>query len=77
MNSQEHIPSGMPQPANRGEPAQDLSSMHVTHVREDVAMAGRCANVHLPTGRTCALPVRHRGACSFVGPEEAESIAVH
>ncbi len=77
MNSQEHSPSGMPQPANRGEPASDLSSTHVTHVREDVAMAGRCANVHLPTGRTCALPVRHRGACSFVGPEEAESIAVH
>jgi len=51
--------------------------MHVTHVREDVAMAGRCANVHLPTGRTCTLPVRHPGACSFVEPEEAESIAAH
>lgn len=77
MNSQEHSPSGTPQAANNGEAAQDLSSTHVTHVREDVAMAGRCANVHLPTGRTCALPVRHRGACDFVRPEEAESIAVH
>ena len=74
MNSQEHSQSGTPHP---GAPAQDLSSMHVTHVREDVAMAGRCANVHLPTGRTCTLPVRHPGACSFVEPEEAESIAAH
>jgi hypothetical protein len=40
-------------------------------------MAGRCANVHLPTGRTCTLPVRHPGACDFVRPEEAENVAVN
>lgn len=50
----------------------DLSSLHV---REDVAMAGRCANVHLPTGRTCTLPVRHPGSCQFVEPEDVERAA--
>ena len=77
MNSQEHNPSVSPVPTVGGVSPQDLSSVHVTHVREDVAVTGRCANVHLPTGRTCTLPVRHPGACSFVGPEEAESIAAH
>jgi hypothetical protein len=50
--------------------------MSSTHVREDVAKAGRCANVHLPTGRTCTLPKRHPGSCNFVGPEDVESVAV-
>ncbi len=50
----------------------DLSSLHV---REDVAMAGRCANVHLPTGRTCTLPARHPGSCQFVEPEDVEQAA--
>jgi len=77
VNSQEHSASGNPQPASREEAAQALSSTHVTHVREDVAMAGRCANVHLPTGRTCTLPVRHPGSCNFVGPEDADNVAVH
>lgn len=76
MNSQEQIPSVSRRPDD-GARSADLSSTHVTHVREDLAMAGRCANVHLPTGRTCTMPERHPGACSFVGPEEAESIAVH
>lgn len=52
----------------------DASSLHV---REDVAAAGRCGNVHLPTGRTCTLPARHQGSCNFVGPEDAEDVAVH
>jgi hypothetical protein len=72
VNSQEF---GSPQPPRPDESSLNLSSTHVTHVREDVAMAGRCANVHLPTGRTCTLPVRHPGACDFVGPAEAESVA--
>lgn len=52
----------------------DLSSLHV---REDVAAAGRCGNVHLATGRTCTLPERHPGSCNFVGPADAEDVAVH
>jgi hypothetical protein len=77
VNSQEHNASGSLRPASQEEALQDLSSTHVTHVREDVAMAGRCANVHLPTGRTCTLSVRHPGACHFVGPEDAEGVAAH
>ena len=77
MNSQDRSASGSPQLTGREEAPQDQSSTHVTHVREDVAMAGRCANVHLPTGRTCTLPVRHPGSCNFVGPEDANDVAVH
>ncbi|MDQ1624162.1 MAG: hypothetical protein QOH19_2580 [Actinomycetota bacterium] len=40
-------------------------------------MVGRCANVHLPTGRTCTLPERHPGSCRFVAPEEAEDVAAN
>lgn len=77
MNSHQHDSAGSPRPDSQEQTAQDLSSTHVTHVREDVAMAGRCANVHLPTGRTCTLPVRHPGSCNFVGPGDAEDVAVH
>jgi hypothetical protein len=49
----------------------DLSN---TNVREDLAMTGRCALVHLPTGRTCLLPLRHQGPCDFHGPQEAQDV---
>ncbi|WP_231938510.1 hypothetical protein [Arthrobacter sp. B6] len=49
----------------------DLSNIHV---REDLARAGRCANVHLATGRTCLLPLRHHGPCEFHNPQEADDI---
>ncbi|UTT69815.1 hypothetical protein NMQ03_01135 [Arthrobacter sp. DNA4] len=49
----------------------DLSN---TNVREDLAMVSRCALVHLPTGRTCLLPLRHQGACEFHRPQEAQDI---
>lgn len=62
------------QTAENTEARPDLNSLHV---REDVARAGRCANVHLPTGRTCTLPARHPGSCEFVGPEDAEQVAAH
>ncbi len=58
--------------AGQGGSRPDLSSLHV---REDVAMTGCCANVHLPTGRTCTLPARHPGSCHFVGPDDAEHVA--
>ena len=47
----------------------DLSNIHV---REDLARAGRCANVHLATGRTCLLPLRHHGPCEFHNPQDAD-----
>jgi len=49
----------------------DLSN---SNVREDLAMTGRCALVHLPTGRTCLLPLRHQGPCEFHRPQEAQDV---
>jgi hypothetical protein len=73
MNSPEHDESGNRGAQEHNEDRPDLSSLHI---REDVAMAGRCANVHLPTGRTCLQPERHQGSCEFVEPQDAEDIAV-
>ncbi|MET3921031.1 hypothetical protein [Arthrobacter sp. UYEF20] len=72
MNGQEKNAFDSPRTHRQGEARPDLSS---PHVREDIALAGRCANVHLPTGRTCTEPERHRGSCRFVGPEDAEHAA--
>ena len=64
-------PLPLPRPVGGGE-RPDLNSFHV---REDVALAGHCGNVHLATGRTCILPERHQGSCDFVGPEDAGAVA--
>ena len=76
MNSQNQSASGSPRYKPAARKRRGPEQHAVTHVREDVAKAGRCANVHLPTGRTCTLPKRHPGSCNFVGPEDAESVAV-
>ena len=67
MNAHEPDPSA-PQSHHVGEERPDLANLHV---REDVARTGRCATLHLPTGRTCLLPERHHGACDFTDPQEA------
>ena len=65
-------------PATGSEEApQDLSSTHVRMSAKMWPWRDACANVHLPTGRTCTLPVRHPGSCNFVGPEDANDVAVH
>lgn len=74
MNGQVDNTSSTPQAHGQGGGRPDLSSLHV---REDVAMAGRCGNVHLPTGRICTGPERHPGSCEFVRPEDAGSVAAH
>ncbi|MET1065052.1 MAG: hypothetical protein ABWX85_08775 [Arthrobacter sp.] len=74
MTSPEHNPSGGPAIHEESKGRPDLSS---PHVREDIAIAGLCGNVHLPTGRTCGLPERHKGSCDFLDPEEAENLAAH
>ena len=74
MNSPEQNSPAVHQIHEEGQGRPDLSSLHV---REDVAITGLCGNVHLPTGRTCDVPERHEGSCRFVGPEDAENLAVH
>jgi hypothetical protein len=41
------------------------SDIHNVSVDEHVASAGLCGFTHLPSGRTCVLPARHPGSCSF------------
>lgn len=45
--------------------------LHNAHIDDALALAGRCGNLHLPTGARCRLPARHRGGCGFV-PEPGE-----
>ena len=49
----------------------NTSEMHNASVNEAAAMAGDCAQVHLPTGRMCTLPHGHRGSCVFISAEAA------
>jgi hypothetical protein len=72
MNADLPIPGSADAALHGGSARPDLSN---PNVREDLAQAGRCALVHLPTGRTCLLPLRHQGPCDFHGPQEAESVA--
>jgi hypothetical protein len=39
--------------------------LHNPSIDEDVARRGGCAEIHLPTGRTCTLGYRHDGSCDF------------
>jgi hypothetical protein len=71
MNAEQPAPTaGTTVTTGGGRP--DMSN---SNVREDLAMAGRCALVHLPTGRTCLLPLRHQGPCEFHRPQEAQDVA--
>jgi hypothetical protein len=50
----------------------DRLELHNTSINEKVAEAGACAQVHLPTGRTCTLAHGHRGSCGFVAHGQVE-----
>lgn len=39
---------------------------HNIAVDTQLASAGACAQIHLPSGRICMLPLRHPGSCQFV-----------
>jgi len=70
MNAEQAAASAVPAETVDDE-RPDLSN---ANVREDLALAGRCALVHLPTGRTCLLPLRHQGPCEFHRPQEAQDV---
>jgi hypothetical protein len=51
--------------------------LHNAHIDDALALAGRCGNLHLPTGARCRLPARHRGGCDFVPePGAAGSVRI-
>jgi hypothetical protein len=50
----------------------DRPAVHNTSIDEKVAETGACAQVHLPTGRTCTLEHGHRGSCGFVARDQVK-----
>ncbi|GAA2525701.1 hypothetical protein GCM10010435_48670 [Winogradskya consettensis] len=40
--------------------------IHNSSIDEELAVAGACALVHLPTGRVCTKEHSHSGSCEFV-----------
>jgi len=53
---------------NTSDRPADRLEVHNASVNEEVAMAGGCAQVHLPSGRTCHLPHGHEDSCAFIPP---------
>jgi hypothetical protein len=51
------------------------SDSHNASVDQAVAAAGLCGFMHLPSGRTCVLPARHPGSCSFQPHSQAKQQA--
>jgi hypothetical protein len=49
----------------------DRLDFHNSQIDQYVAAARLCGLIDLRTGLTCALPVRHRGACRLVPRMEA------
>ncbi|HEY5249949.1 MAG TPA: hypothetical protein VIJ15_16030 [Dermatophilaceae bacterium] len=54
--------------------AANTSAMHNASVNEVAARQGKCAQVHLPTGRMCHLPHGHKGSCVFVRAETTSAL---
>src|SRR3954454_14849004 len=50
------------------EPSSDRRDLHNAAVDVEAALAGRCGFTHLPSGRVCLLPQRHRHDCRFDVP---------
>jgi hypothetical protein len=46
-------------------PARERLEIHNIEIDRAVAARHLCGNLHLPTGRVCLLPERHRGGCEF------------
>jgi hypothetical protein len=58
--------------------SDDRQELHNVSVDEEVAGTGACAQVHVPTGRTCTLRHHHQGSCDFVPRERVqESLTEH
>jgi hypothetical protein len=56
----------------------ERQDLHNISVDEEVAGAGACAQMHIPTGRTCTLEHHHTGQCEFVPHDQVEqSLAEH
>jgi hypothetical protein len=63
MNTDMTTRPGMRSPAMAHRPER----LEIHNIEVDQAVAGQhlCGNLHLPSGRVCLLPERHRGGCQF------------
>lgn len=52
------------QPPPPAKPRHRLE-LHNSEIDQTAAALHRCGTTHLPTGRVCMLPERHRGGCQF------------
>lgn len=52
----------------------DRLEWHNPCVDEDVARAGACGLIHLPTGRTCMAKQRHHGSCDFAPRDDVAGV---
>ena len=66
----------VPPPGDGATHPDDRPALHNTSVDEKVADQGACGQLHVPTGRTCTLPRRHRGSCSFVERDAVEQVLI-
>jgi hypothetical protein len=66
MNMDMKTRPGVPSPASPlRRHRQDRLEIHNIEVDEALAGQHLCGNLHLPSGRVCLLPERHRGGCQF------------
>jgi hypothetical protein len=67
-------PSGPPFPAATMT-GNSRERLEIHNIEVDQATAGRhlCGNLHLPSGRVCLLPERHRGGCRFTSRPARDS----
>ncbi len=63
MNTDLTTRPGVRSPALRHR--QERQEIHNIEVDQAVAGQHLCGNLHLPSGRVCLLPERHRGGCQF------------
>ena len=56
------------------QPSPERNELHNASVDEGLAGSGRCAMVHLPSGRVCTLEHGHGGSCDFTPADEARDL---
>ena len=54
--------------------SESVPEVHNSAIDKAAALQGGCAQVHLPSGRTCTLRNGHAGSCEFTSPEEVDAV---
>ena len=51
-----------------------VAEVHNSAVNEAAALLGGCGQVHLQSGRMCALQNGHEGSCDFTAAENVDAL---